>query len=1488
MNDWSVLGLPGDPTPGDPAGTSALAARLRREADRAHSNDVRLRAIAAGSSDLALLGDYAPKYRDALAELPGEVGKLQKAFCGAGDALATYADQLSQAKARAATALQEGEDADARYHGAMNELRAALPGPRSALLSSGLGLTPLALAAATAGLDPGTTATVQSAAARARTAAADRDAARSLADQAAALRGDAEARCVDGVNAALDGSGIKDKTWWERAWDRATAPFSSWDAFVSLCRTVAIIAGTVALFISGPIGLALVAIALIASAVVVQDTVTKFAQGRATLLDVGLDTLGLIPGEEGVGDLARLGPGALGLARDLPSAGRAVTGLLRSGRAALPAIRDVLGDLRQNAIPAAKRFLKIDPIDMVTGEMVMQETDVRLPGTLPLVLSRTHASSYRAGRWFGRSWTSTLDQRLEVDGGGVLFAGEDGVLLAFALPAEGAAVEPYEGPRLQLSREGEHYRLLDPQTGRTLTFAAAGAEPGVLPLRSIKNRNGDRIEISYDVTGMPVVVRHSGGYAVGVDTSAGLVTGLRLLGADRDGDVVLARYDYDGAGRLIAVTDTSGVALRLEYDPAGRIVGWHDRIGTSYRYGYDARGRVVWTSGSAGCLDGTLRYDEEQRTTTVVDSLGATWKYAYNEDLQVVREVDPLGGVTRYAWDRYDRLLMHEDALGAVTRHTYDEAGDLIRITRPDGATFAVSYDEHHLPAVVRRPDGGVERRVHSSAGNLVAVTDPAGAATRFGYDEREHLASVTDAAGGLTVVRCDAAGLPFAVTDPAGRTSRCSRDRAGRVTAVTDPVGRTTLFTWTDAGQPASRTLPSGRTERWDHDAEGNLIGHTDPDGHRTTVEYTWFDLPASVTDPDGARRVFGYDTELRLVAVTDAAGLVWRYERDAAGRIVRELDLDGRELRYERDPVGRLTAQVNGAGEQVSYRRDVLGRVVMRDHDGLTDAFGYDAMGRLLRATTADAELGFEYDPAGRVLTETVGGRALTSSYDGAGRRVRRKTPSGVVSAWTFDEASQPLGLVAGPGRLEFGHDAGGRESSMRLGEALVTRTFDADGRLHAQRVSVGERRLVDRAYRYRGDGSLTGIDDPLAGSVAFDLDPVGRITAASSGGSRERFAYDVAGRPLAGGVPSYEGTRIRRVGRTSYGYDCQGRMIWRRTRTLDGQRREWTYAWDALDRLVAVTTPGGGRWRYLYDALGRRVGKRRTDGEGRVVERVDYTWDGAVLAEQVRRFPGRATATTWDWRPGTFRPVSQTDRVGLTVDDVADAPQSWVDEQFHAIVTDLVGTPTQLVDAEGRVAWQARTSLWGAHIGEGADGVLSCPLRFPGQIADDETGLHYNYFRYYDPDSGRYVSADPIGLLGGIDPHAYVRNPTTWTDPLGLAPCDVAGGAANAADGVRLAQQLTSEEAGSLFTGTGGLREDVMASSRLIIPGVDLDNSEVIAELTSDGSRIEDWGKYATPSFRSPSGKFQVHFYYNDTTSTVNYNIDYKAKFQGGGRR
>ncbi|MCP2258303.1 RHS repeat-associated core domain-containing protein, partial [Streptoalloteichus tenebrarius] len=130
--------------------------------------------------------------------------------------------------------------------------------------------------------------------------------------------------------------------------------------------------------------------------------------------------------------------------------------------------------------------------------------------------------------------------------------------------------------------------------------------------------------------------------------------------------------------------------------------------------------------------------------------------------------------------------------------------------------------------------------------------------------------------------------------------------------------------------------------------------------------------------------------------------------------------------------------------------------------------------------------------------------------------------------------------------------------------------------------------------------------------------------------------------------------------------------------------------------------------------------------------------------------------------------FRPLTQTERAPLR-----DAPQEWIDQRFYAIVTDLVGTPTELVDPAGNLAWHHRTTLWGAFL-PGPRTPAYCPLRFPGQYHDPETGLHYNYFRYYDPAGGRYTTPDPLDLAGGPNPHTYVPNPTAWLDPLGLTPC------------------------------------------------------------------------------------------------------------------
>ncbi|RKT55561.1 RHS repeat-associated core domain-containing protein [Saccharothrix australiensis] len=476
-----------------------------------------------------------------------------------------------------------------------------------------------------------------------------------------------------------------------------------------------------------------------------------------------------------------------------------------------------------------------------------------------------------------------------------------------------------------------------------------------------------------------------------------------------------------------------------------------------------------------------------------------------------------------------------------------------------------------------------------------------------------------------------------------------------------------------------------------------------------------------------------------LRLVAVTNPLGRVWRYDYDPAGNLVREKDFTGRELRYDYDAAGRLVRRTNGAGETVDYVRDARGNVVEQRTPDETTSFTFDAVGRMTRAVNAHADVRFEHDAMGRVTAETVNGRTLSSAYDLAGRRTHRRTPTGAESAWTYNGAHQPTTLRTAGHTLAFRHDPVGDEVERVLGtRPVLTQTWDAAHRLVAQTPgSTGTRH-----YRYRRDGRLHSIEDPRTGGRRFDLDAAGRITAVTGTDRVERHTYDRAGAVV--GVADVHHQR-----------DAQGRVVLRRRKTLSGKFLTWRYRWNAEDRLIGVTTPDGTTWRYRYDPLGRRIAKERLAPDGETAfARTDFTWDGTALAEQVDA-PG--VATSWDYEPASHRPATQLRRA-------LDADQHWIDREFHSIITDLVGAPAELLDARGDVIWRSSRGLWGA--GDGPT-----PLRFPGQYHDPETGLHYNFQRYYDPLAGRYASVDPLGLTGGPNLDGYVDNPMHRVDPLGL---------------------------------------------------------------------------------------------------------------------
>ncbi|WP_372069507.1 RHS repeat-associated core domain-containing protein (plasmid) [Tistrella mobilis] len=426
------------------------------------------------------------------------------------------------------------------------------------------------------------------------------------------------------------------------------------------------------------------------------------------------------------------------------------------------------------------------------------------------------------------------------------------------------------------------------------------------------------------------------------------------------------------------------------------------------------------------------------------------------------------------------------------------------------------------------------------------------------------------------------------------------------------------------------------------------------------------------------------------------------------------------------------------------------------------------------------------------------------MDAGSKGAGPRSRVTTPWG-ATGFTWDPAGRLKGLTAGPGVLAFSFDALGRETLRQDPQGFtLAQSHDPAGRLTGQRVTGGAdgRAVVDRRWRWDVAGQPVAISDARWPEQRFTYDGRGQIARALPGrpqGSAqvEAFIYDAArnlagrGRDLPDGAETTAarprtpadtappagldrwrlgpGGAILARGHTRYAYDARGRLVTRRTDRPGFRPEIWRYVWDDRDRLTGVTRPDGSRWAYGYDALDRRILRRRVDAGGRAAgaatpDAVRYLWEGdrlvAELPLDAAGRPDAARATLWHYAPGEIVPVARQQG-----------------ERLWYVITDQIGLARELVTPDGRLGWAAAHDPWGA-INDNAppdpDAATDCPLRFPGQWHDPETGLHYNRHRYYDPETGQYLSPDPIGLHGGPRPQAYVESPTELADPLGLKPC------------------------------------------------------------------------------------------------------------------
>ncbi|WP_368350112.1 RHS repeat-associated core domain-containing protein [Pectobacterium peruviense] len=1049
-----------------------------------------------------------------------------------------------------------------------------------------------------------------------------------------------------------------------------------------------------------------------------------------------------------------------------------------------------------------------EPVDMATGYMVEWRTDFQLAGILPLAMKRYYRSGgERKPGLLGSLWRSNWDMSLTLKEGVVTLIDGEFNQAIFVLPVEGECTRSPSNPQWRLTRQQGRLILQD---AGGLHYRFEHARGRELCLTSIEDRQDNQISLIWEF-GVLRWVALPDKRLIHVETRRQRITCLTLCDAHRNPLKKLANYIYDSRGHLLSVRADEGRNFDYRYSPEGWLLRWSDLALTWVEHDYDKKGRVIRDRTSEGYWPGHFEYDDDTLTSRYYSGFGGVISYVRDERNNILLKRTPDGGETHFEWVD-NQLVAETDPLGGRTTYQRNDWGLVTEVILPDGATHQCAYDDNGDLLAYTDPLGSEWYYQRNATGQVMEVNDPEGREWLYSYGETGQLSTVIGPDGVLQRYHYNRRGL----------LSSLERDNAPPVTFRYDDLDRLTerhighemgvqVRRWEYDGvreSPSKVVYEDGSETQFGYDVEGNLTAVTDALGQRHQFRYGAFDNLLEATDPLGATVRYHYNAEAEFAGVTNSQGRDWTYGFDHSGRLSEERHYDGRIYRYHYDVADRLVQRMAPDGSALHYEHDASGRITRitaRRADGETDGItelAYDVAGRLTKAVSPDAVVEYAYNRAGQVTSETVNGEAVQSGYDAGGQRA---IVDGILAplqlAWQSGRLSS-LGIGSHQ-PLQFSHTAAGEEQRRSNGSGFALRhEWSPTGLLQRQALEGADGRVNDvleRRYQYDVLDRLTGITDSHWGEQAFRLNGAGQVTAERRDEGRRRqarlFGYDSEQNlcevsQIAPGLGEtlkvqdavvqssarYDAAgRVIERGHTQYRYDDCGRLAMKRETRPGFRPKETYFDWDVQDRLVRVSLPDGARWRYRYDAFGRRVNKVR---EGQVpsaqaVARVAYRWDGDQLIgqQQYRADGSAAREVQWVYEPGSFRPLAQVEAQGDST-------------QLHYIVTDLTGTARELCSEEGEIRWRGEQGLWGAHreerrpiplrryLGDAANEEVYCELRYQGQLYDAETGLYYNRHRYYDAESGQYLSPDPIGLRGGIHPQAYVHNPLEWIDPLGLS--------------------------------------------------------------------------------------------------------------------
>ncbi|MFE6522272.1 RHS repeat-associated core domain-containing protein [Streptomyces sp. NPDC057794] len=798
---------------------------------------------------------------------------------------------------------------------------------------------------------------------------------------------------------------------------------------------------------------------------------------------------------------------------------------------------------------------------------------------------------------------------------------------------------------------------------------------------------------------------------------------------DRYGNTLTLTRADGTRGALTRLVTSGGRWISLSYDTRGRVTRARDNSGRNVSYTYDSAGRLETVTDPAGQVSSYTYDGTSNRIATAKDARGIVYmSNSYEASGRVKQQTLTEGAKYTFAYTT--------TGTGEITA---------TEVTQPGGAVRRVEFDQGYGTSDTQAYGTDLARKtVYERGANhrVNAVTDPYGRRTEFSYDAEGHVTGATELAGTAearstgTVVYDGPYDQPSSITDALDNTTRLTYEPDGNLAKITDPEGRETTFTYNSAGQVKTATDAShavtaytysnsdlaavtdaeGRTAEQFTDSAGRPSALVDQTGSLTTVLFDALNQPREITDPLGHTTALGYDENGNLTTLTDARLNTTKWDYDNADRPKTATDPLGAQALFEYDAAGFLKKATSRSGKAAVAEYDLLGRPK-------STKYGVDALGQ------AESTVTYDYDTRDllkQITDNKAGNQSFT--YDVHDRLATNTGPTGKVT-YDYDDADRRTLMTAAGTSTTYGYDKSSILKSVKTGTQEVVFSLDAVGREKTASLPGG----ITRTTGYDTTGVIKSIAYAQGTKNVGDLAYTRDVRALQTGltGSLTKVALPAA----ESGTQFGKDNRITTYAGRTFTYDGVGQL------KNDGLR---TYTWNARGQLTGLAQTGTAS-SFGYDPLGGRTSKTIGTATSR------YLTDGTnPLVEQ--NASGTTTASVATSGLDQFLTRTEGDKT-------------------QVYLTDALGSVVGLANTDGTIATTYAYDPNGTPAATGT--ATSNPYTFTGR-EDDGTGLLYYRNRYYDPQTGRFISQDPIGHAGGTNLYQYaLSSPTTYTDPSGNSP-------------------------------------------------------------------------------------------------------------------